>query len=891
MDKQQIGKYVALGLIVLAFAGIILGISRIFASKCSSGYTFYKDQNKCIKDCESGYHYSNPNKNDWTCIPKCDSGQDYFPAAKKCSACAPGAIDSANNALVRHPSCKGGGVASCGADCSKRKLSDPTGQDQNKKDPRTAQVFDCETGRCKCQKPYELCGYYKGDPNGVCYDPRKAFCVCGSSSCQVTPCTNICGEETADGDGQIHCCQEDGMTCCPKDGRGSSVCCPKDARCNEKTGACCDKDSQDVQGHCCSPDKIYCGNDAATPPTLDKDNNKLTCPDGVQMECCLNDLCITGEGPSRKVKCCNPSEGIKGCGNTSLCGMDPTFPKMAKNSKLNGRCMGAIPCSKTKDKTKDGYTCMSCAEAPKNHVCVCVNPGDYFNSTFADPTNNKCAKLGERAVPVIWQGSPPSGTDPNTGTKCSRDSQCAGYSNVNKSCYSFDPKTLTWEEKLTEECSSNAKIAYKGECLTGCGGEPEIYCPSNATCLTDKGSGTNYCEGSIGKFVGSTTWPGDLDIDGKEKPMWAQVYTPELGQKYCPVGAITCALGDKDHPPTPCPLYHTLDGVAKPLTCVHTDGDPDGQGRCLAPVEYDLETPPKPFCRVNYSGPELPAGQSSYDGDLVNLSLLGNNALVNCRYFGDESTDCETAGCTATNFGHRDSKGNNVYCGYASTISSQAFPFWTNSTKEYEGPLKNTPKHDLSDVWGCGQKDGNQSTIAQCGQPGEGEGPFLYGQLSTLGEKAIAAVNNNDGWSLYRTVSWTKEKEENPDANDCYSQAMAHASDDQVPIRITWNETSGECKAQYAPKLTKGVCEYGKGNTSCISYIEDEKKSPQASGLICPNDPTKWPRTGGQWGNPGKPGFLGLTDPNCKGPGCVGQKTPDATTNGVYTCGTVRSPK
>ena len=908
MDKQLIGKYVAIGLIILAFAGIILGISRIFASKCSSGYSFYKDQNKCIKDCQSGYHYSNPAKNDWTCIPICDSGQDYFPAAKKCSACDPNSPgDDAGNPLVRHPNCKGGGVASCGADCSKRTLIDPTGQDKKKKDPRTAQVFDCGAGRCVCNPEYnyKLCPFHSSGPyNGVCYDPTKAICSCPPDStgkCTVKPCAKICS--SADGTTRF-CCKDKNETCCK-----SGQCCPKGSKCDSNTGECCDDKSVSISdGGCCSPDRIYCSDDTLPKITKDQKGNKTaSCSGGSKLKCCDDNLCITKGSSGTELTCCQSNEGARGCGKASKCGIA---------GALQNKCIQYI-----QGDSDNGLNCTdSKYTSPKNSICACVNPADYSQSTFQVPTNGTCPIASEKPASVVVWYYPGD----KEAAKCTGDGECPGYSNVNDSCYEFKDGT-GWDldnPKSGTDCSvSGAHIAYAGECLMGCNQDEKrpIYCPKSSACETDKNTNKTYCKPNQSKWGQEQTWPGN-DID--EHPLWAQVYTPAKKQNYCPVGAITCEYGGAK-----CPKYQPLTGSAAAqqqkhdkeyplLTCVDENGievtSSSPKGTCQAPLEVDLSG--KKFCRVNYfnspptNGPyDVYPSPDSTDFDynravLSRLSFLGDNRTQACKLEGVEGSclPCEANMFTT----EKDNAGKRVtQCGDLYSIASQSFPFYTNSSTLYKGPVRDIETFDEGplQVWGCSGQPGLQqgsppSTWANCPNPStSGAKAVYYGALSKDFGVNTAMMNALGGnkdktWSTYRTTTWPSA--DGGDVNSCYARALSRGDETQKLIRVTWDEKAKLCKAEYAPSQDCIVDAAGNSNCPCDGQAQDtpdgkcistmklseDTPSHVDSGLTC-MIPCGTNRCDSSMPDSARnsPGFLGLNNnPN---------DSPESNANGVFTCG------
>ena len=802
METKLIVKYIALVLVIAAFGGIIFGIAKMFASQCSDGYTYYKDQKKCIKDCETGYHYDKNMK----CIPTCDAGKTYFePPDDKCSECEPGALDAAGNALVRHPDCGDGGLSSCGPDCSKREEIDPTGLLPGEKIPAgspvkpgdrtkalSAQGIDCGTNKCVCGDGYEMCAFAKGDPNyGVCYNPKLAVC---NEDHKVVPCKKICR-----GTEGIQCCKDPADTCCPTTGQ----CCPThDGAYCAQDGTCCKKGTTGVtSGGCCLNSHVYCKKGEI--PTFDTTTKTMTCSTG-DTECCVNSLCFV----NNTLKCCDSESGPQGCGQSSLCGLQGQFPSLVKGSPANGRCIGAIlgDCDRTDTEN-----------------CLCVNRKDKVNlsnaykySSFAAVgPGGKCSLSNETPTKVILNHT----GDAKDPDKCTSDDECVGFSDVNQTCYAFSSNS--WGNFKTKATSCKGdNIAYSGKCLTKCDGTSNVYCPGQDACETDTTSNITYCRSDEGIWGTPITWPPDLD--NKQTPLWAQVYTPPSGTTHCPAGVITCDPSGSNK----CPPYLTLNlGKDGGFDSAQLDCVPDSDGKggfCQAPVEKNVAG--DVFCRVNYQSPGTPEPS----GDLDNLSFLGNNLDQACPLLTPTNPPTPCEGCTSANFGHwLDTNMLNPFCGaeenHGGGITTMAFPYWSNSETGYDGPLRDgsTPPGGVQS-WGCG--GGNFARQAECAASGSAEPPYYYGEL----DSGKYALMNPKDWSKYHIMKWRPTSDSQGDMNSCYDQAISATNGQKKLARVRWDDEEGICTAQFEPgdSTTNNPCDGSSPHPQCISALTNEEEKP-----------------------------------------------------------------
>lgn len=86
--QSPIVKIIILLVILAGFAGIIFAISFAFATKCPTGQTFDKDQQKCIKTCTEGEEVYDADIND--CRPICDENSVWSRSLNTCKECPTG---------------------------------------------------------------------------------------------------------------------------------------------------------------------------------------------------------------------------------------------------------------------------------------------------------------------------------------------------------------------------------------------------------------------------------------------------------------------------------------------------------------------------------------------------------------------------------------------------------------------------------------------------------------------------------------------------------------------------------------------------------------------------------------------------------------------------------
>ena len=256
--KQQKGKWIILALILLAVSFIIFWVIKLLKSRCPSGSKFYKSQNKCIKNCKSGYKYNKY----WKCIKTCPSDESLF--GTKCLACDPKFTDPMGNPYIRHSICTGAvsGEATCGPNCNLRDPLAPTWNQLTKDEHDLilasgytenmlwvgggSQEIDCgddgtsEHLTCKCSgsdDKYSLCENASIDGKmAVCYDETKAFCtnlgVTGGRNFLIE-CDPPCKVSLPGGGEKVTGCCHKGQICCG--GTDENICCDIHA------GAVCSK--------------------------------------------------------------------------------------------------------------------------------------------------------------------------------------------------------------------------------------------------------------------------------------------------------------------------------------------------------------------------------------------------------------------------------------------------------------------------------------------------------------------------------------------------------------------------------------------------------------------------------------------------------------------------
>ena len=190
---------------------------------------------------------------------------------------------------------------------------------------------------------------------------------------------------------------------------------------------------------CCPKEKVYCRDGG----TVSWDSDGVpSCPSGDELNCCGKNLCIT----NGKSTCCTGTEGSNDegyCGTPSTCGgiKGGLYPKIVPGSPLDKKCIGII-------KNK-------CDSGDENCKMVCTNDDDIFNSTFniPDATTGKC-QSGQTLKAVMFSEN-----------SCAYDSDCSGYTNINK-CLVFDKKGKNaWSAETTCSTDPKALQAYSGECL------------------------------------------------------------------------------------------------------------------------------------------------------------------------------------------------------------------------------------------------------------------------------------------------------------------------------------------------------------------------------------------------------------------------------------------
>ena len=93
--QSPIVKVFILLIILVAFGGIIFAISFAFATKCPTGQTYDKDQQKCIKTCIEGKEVYDTDTND--CRPLCGDNEVWSRSTNKCQKCPVGSTWNENS--------------------------------------------------------------------------------------------------------------------------------------------------------------------------------------------------------------------------------------------------------------------------------------------------------------------------------------------------------------------------------------------------------------------------------------------------------------------------------------------------------------------------------------------------------------------------------------------------------------------------------------------------------------------------------------------------------------------------------------------------------------------------------------------------------------------------
>lgn len=93
--QSPIVKVFMLLIILAAFGGIIFAISFAFATKCPTGQTYDKDQQKCVKTCEEGEEVYDTDTND--CRPLCGDNEVWSRSTNKCQKCPVGSTWNENS--------------------------------------------------------------------------------------------------------------------------------------------------------------------------------------------------------------------------------------------------------------------------------------------------------------------------------------------------------------------------------------------------------------------------------------------------------------------------------------------------------------------------------------------------------------------------------------------------------------------------------------------------------------------------------------------------------------------------------------------------------------------------------------------------------------------------
>lgn len=772
--KSLIFKYGGLFLIILAFGGIIIGISRVFAksASCDAPNVWASGPNKCLKKCSGDLQYNK----DWKCAPVCADSKGNK------------AEDTIGDLVVH--SC-GDKKTECGSDCSLMKYIDPT--DSTKKGTTVigGQSYSCNTGNCECNSDgYKKCLLDPNDPtSNVCYDSDKSYCTCKpDGTCQV----KICDQASI-------CWQDDKKrsSCCPgiKDGTATCCngnCCPKingENRCKKnKDGVemCCGVDDivigDNDSAMCCSKSRVFCKKGGKVIWSV---KDTPSCPVGDTLECCGNNLCITNGVSS----CCTTSKGDGACGTPAICTVEKdSLYKNIKDGPLFNKCIGVI-----KSACEDGDT---------NCVPACVSDHDIYSSSF----KTDMCPVGEKMKGVTYSSD------------CTSSSECVGFTNTNK-CVNFT-KDKEWVPGI---CIANAPQAYEGECLVGCGDEDtsEIHCPvgkdgGNSACMLDTTTTphSNFCFDSTVDFENGTEWPANIPnvSGGVGRPKWGQTY-PTTKDGHCNVGIIKC---DPAKTNNNCPSYKNIDGLTtSQLDCVTQKS---GGGLCMAKPEQSLNKKGKTpfFCRVNY---ELPDNEGyHYGSSLKDMSFLGNNKAETVSHLED---------CTSDVFGkmNKDGVTNSVEtCGGEASPTSISFPFFTAGSP-YEGPGQNLKDWTGNKyAWDCGE-----NSICHKGSSG-GSDAVQWGEIVENGAENL----NDKSWSTYHRRQWTSK---NGTRDKCISQANSvdNTSNDLQLARITWDGAT--CKAEYDPRegIKDGICDGTSNPENCISNLTNGSVKA-ISGLMCNQD-------------------------------------------------------
>ena len=846
VEKKVIIKYVVIFGIILAFAGIIFGVSKIFANNCPSGSTWYDGIKKCMPNCGEDQQYDR-SQNPWKCIPICAKNKDYYSKNNICLECANydkngERSEGVSGDYMRHPTCDTlPGDKSCGPNCAKRKKIDPSGKGGTV--PSNAgQYFDCTSEKCVCEtKGYAICNLTKDQAGtGVCFDPGVATCVCVGNTCTVKPCPSESICNTANGS---QCC-DTGKTCCNIKS-GLYQCCKK-GNCIQVSGAqsenlCCEDNQIPISGgddsQCCNPQNVYCSDGG--PPT-NKDGT-LSCASGGKLSCCGHQLCYD----NNKLTCCADEKlvGESGCGAPSIC-MSSSRPKMAKNSPLAGKCLGVV------------LNNNDCGDSKNNcFKNICVNPADILGSSFSSPdsTTKKCKNTAENPRAVTYSSIL------NKGGTCAGDTDCAMSYGVSKNCYDYT--NGKWDFTRSVQCTTQAQ-ASGGVCLTGCGGlnekcKNQIWCPAaaNVACVCDVKNNFTMCKDAPTSFTKAQTWPPPKVIDNKTLPLWGQVYYPPAKDKvtHCPLMRIECDHTDKLNQ---CPNYKTLDGGDKQMDCVLAE---NSTYLCRPPVEKDIDD--LSFCRVNYeTDGNTIAAETSFLGDPVYIQKNNNDQpdVKTCSTNNWDESRC-WPGC----------------CGHPDTRFS--FPFYSASANGYKGPMEKTDGNKEGTMgknsWSCTTSDGIGCKVATGGPQGSAASP----SLGTIQQAGVDSLNKYE-WQPYHVKNWTTTSESS--LANCYQQALSEVGDSSnlLLARVAWDDNTdangGTCTAEYNPSTTPAdkLCfDVGNPPESCVSNRKDiYTKDYIPSGLVCGNPNQKNPR----------PIMIGLTvDPTLP-------STPGTSVNGPYACTT-----
>lgn len=93
--QSPVVKIFILLIILAVFGGIIFAISFAFATKCPTGQTYDKDQQKCIKTCTEGEEVYDTDTND--CRPLCRDNEVWSRSTNKCQKCPVGSTWNENS--------------------------------------------------------------------------------------------------------------------------------------------------------------------------------------------------------------------------------------------------------------------------------------------------------------------------------------------------------------------------------------------------------------------------------------------------------------------------------------------------------------------------------------------------------------------------------------------------------------------------------------------------------------------------------------------------------------------------------------------------------------------------------------------------------------------------